>query len=204
MDTRRLVSALCLATALELFVSAPTAVADPDPSPPSWSSFVAAEFLGVDLVPSLTTDQLIYDLHLRSGATIYIGSNVYTIKWIQAFFVVSQDQETSFVATNGSGPAGWKWEEKSLPGRIAGWHNEGTGRIYPEPRSPSSAHFEFGSFDITGNAVLPGYHLGYQDGASEVTGWFKGPTVPEPSSLFGLGAAFLTSLALLRRRWHAR
>lgn len=210
MGTRCRVVALCVALMIATFLAPTPTIADPDP--PAWTSFGAADFYGVDLAPGLSTDQLVYDLFLQSGAQIGLTVenvySIYTINWISAFFVVSQDQLTDFTATYGSGPVDWVWEEKPLdsepyPGRIAGFH-DGLGRIYPEPDSPSSAHFVFGTLDITGNAVLPGYHIGYQDGATTTTGWFKGETslvpLPEPSSLFGLGSAFVASLAILRRK----
>jgi len=174
------------------------ATADPSPEPPSWASFEPASFFDIYLTPSLETGILDYALALGPDPKITLGSTTYDVNWVQAYFVVSQDEETDFIATNGTTVTDWRWESKSLPGRISGWMGEGTNRVYPG----GSKALGFGSFDITGNAVLSGLHVGYQVGSSEETGWYKDslPPIPEPSSLLALACGLGGLAGLLRRR----
>lgn len=196
MTVRRALLMAFLAICLVCY-AAPDAVASPDPDPPSWSSFDPAAFSGIYLTPSLATGVLDYVLAIGAKPKITLGASTYDVNWITAFFVVSQDKATDFTATNGTTVTDWFWEVKSLPGRISGWIGEGQQRVYPGQQKPLG----FGSFVITNNAVLSGLHVGYQDGSTEVTGWWKGTlsTVPEPSSLLAL-AGGLGALGMMRRR----
>ena len=193
MTVRRAVVTAFLAVCLACYC-APSAMASPDPDPPSWSSFNPAAFSDIYLTPSLATGVLDYVLAIGADPKITLGASTYDVNWITAYFVVSQDEATDFTATNGITVTDWKWEFKSMPGRISGWIGEGSQRVY----ATQSKAFGFGSFDITNNAVLSGFHLGYQDGDVEVTDWYKGtvPAVPEPASLLllvgGLGAVAAT------------
>lgn len=189
-----------------LLLSGTASVVDADP--PSWSSFALADaFLDMYLSPPLATGVLNYSLILGSNPQIVLGGNTYNVDWVQAYFVVSQDQSTGFTATNGSVVTDWTWEAKSLPGQIAGWHGEGTNRVYP---GQSKALGFAPGFDITGNAVLSGLHLQYSGPGFMNTGWYKDPlpdvVIPEPVPplLAGLGGTFLASLTMLRRRLHIR
>jgi len=159
-------------------------MASPDPEPPSWASFEPASFLDVFLTPSLATNVFDYSLALGPDAEIVLGATTYDVNWVQAYFVVSQDEVTDFTATNGTTVTDWRWESKSLPGRISGWMGDGTSRLYPG----SDKDLGFGSFDITGNAVLSGLHVAYQVGPTEETGFYKGelPVIPEPAGLLTL------------------
>ena len=185
---------VCLVVALFLALSS-GANADP----PSWSSFEMALFIDVYVTPPLTTGILDYVLSMGSVPEILLGGMLYDINWIQAYFVISQDQMTGFIATNGTAVTDWIWEEKSMPGRIAGWHGLGSNRIYPD----GSKQLGFGSFDITGNDVLHGFHVGYQDDDVELTGWYKGPLaspqIPEPGSWIALLSGTIALFGLRRR-----
>lgn len=196
MMVRRAVVMAFLAVCLACY-HAPSAMAWPDPEPPSWSSFYPASFSDIYLTPSLGTDILDYTLTIGAAPKITLGANSYDVNWVTAYFVVSQDEATDFTATNGTTVTDWKWEFKSMPGRISGWIGEGSQRIYPGQQKALG----FGSFDITNNAVLSGFHLGYQDGDVEVTDWYKGTllVVPEPSSLLVLVGG-LSAVAATRRR----
>ena len=164
--------------------------------PPSWDAFKLADFSGIYLSPSLETDVLTYTLSLGEHPTMTYNSVTYDVKWVTAYFVVSQNDTKFFSATNdGTSPLDWKWEKNpDLPATlVAGWH-DGDDTLNPG----SSATLVFGSLNITDNAVLSGLHVSY----NSTTGWFKGtlPPVPEPSSLAGLAIAAALSLPLLRRR----
>ena len=205
MKLRPLLLAVCLTACLAVLPNlSQMATADPSPEPPSWAAFEPASFFDIYLTPSLATGILDYALALGSYPKITLGADTYDVKWVQAYFVVSQDEETDFIATNGTTVTDWRWESKALPGRISGWMGEGTNRVYPESEKPlqSEKALGFGSFDITGNAVLSGLMVGYQAGASEETGWYKDslPPIPEPSSLLALACGVGGLAGLLRRR----
>lgn len=185
-----------------LFVG-PTAYASPDPEPPSWSSFNPVSFTNIYLNPSFAEGVLVYDLALGSSPTITIGANTYDVAWIGALFAVGEEPDVIFLASNGTLVTDWHWEYKAGPGggTIAGWLAEGDAqRLYPlgNPQgNPSSKTFDYGSFDLDSVTVLPGLHVGYLDGGTVMTAFYK---VPEPASCIALGAMLLASAATLRRR----
>lgn len=174
---------------------ASSAMANPDP--PSWSAFDPASFEEIYVTPELALDGLNYIISLGAHPKITLGGTTYNVNGIQAFFVVSQDQETGFIATNGTGND-WKWEDKTQNGRIAGWLGEGGLRVHAN----ESKLFHYGTFDPTGNDVLSGFHVAYQSGSTEITGWYKddAPPVPEPSSLIALLTGCIGCGYLLRKR----
>jgi hypothetical protein len=159
-----------------------------NPDPPSWGAFKLADFSGIYLTPSLETDVLTYTLSLGADPTMTYNSVTYDVKWVTAYFVVSQDDTTPFSADhNGTFPLDWTWETNPTGAPlVAGWH-DGNNTLNPG----SSLTLAFGSLNITGNAVLSGLHVGYQTEGGIVTDWYKGALIPEPSSplllLSGLG-----------------
>jgi len=167
--------------------------------PASWSSFMDAAISGVSLDQPLATNVLDYTLSIDAAPTITLGMNTYPIIWVQAFYVVSLTGAENFTATPGAYPADWKWESKTIPGRIVGWQGQGAGeRIYPG----QSKQIQFASFDITDKPVVEGYHIGYVTPTGEVvTAWFKNTQqIPEPGSLSALAIGISALIGLRRRR----
>ncbi|MEN6356717.1 MAG: hypothetical protein ABFD83_06500 [Armatimonadota bacterium] len=169
--------------------------------PPSWSSFDPAEFDEVYLTPVPATDQLTYSLSMGAHPTITLSGNTYAVNWIQAYFLVSQDQDTPIDAANAVGVNDWTWEYKDTPGAIAGWHGTDPDRIHPG----EDITLAYKTLNINNNKVLSGMHIGYQKTSTfEDSGWYKttlAAYVPEPSSMIAICVG-LTSLipAVLRRR----
>ncbi len=87
-----------------------------------------------------------------------------------------------YTATEGVTPSGWMWDLNNANGKVAGWKSLGD----PNRIKPGEAKiFTFATFDITGNDILPGFHIGP---CGRDSGFFKGTLskpniVPEPSSL---------------------
>lgn len=175
---------LFLVVALALCICVSATASDADLVPASGiadrSAFNQASFAGIHLNPPLTTGTLGYTLSIDPGATITLDSKTYKVNWIQSFVIFGKTANTTFTATEGA-PCGWTWN----PGiNIAGWGGNGSGRI----DVGQGKQFHFGTLTIPANSVEYGFHLGFQDGNNEKTGWYHGdiPSVPEPSSLAGL------------------
>ncbi|MCE5322906.1 hypothetical protein LLG46_06285 [bacterium] len=169
--------------------------------PPSWSSFDPADVTGIFLTQLPTTDQLTYSLSMDSHPTITLSGCTYTVNWIQAYFLVSQDQDAPIEATNAVGINNWTWEYKSTPGAIAGWHGTDQTRI----RQGGSKTLAYETLNIDNNNVLSGMHIGYQaDATTEVTGWYKTTliSVPEPSSMIAIFVGLTSLIPIISRRRH--
>ena len=169
----------------------------------SWDALAPAKVGGISLDKPLQVGVLDYKLELGSAPTITIDGKTFPVNWVQAFYVASGTPDGTFVATGGSGPEGWSWDSKASPAQISGWTGKGNGRLKPG----DSALISFGSFDPQSNPVVSAYHIGYQDGGREVTGWYKaGPNpgnVPEPSTVaVVVGGA--SGMLLIAWRWKAR
>jgi hypothetical protein len=173
-----------------------TGVASPDPA--SWSSFMDAAISGVTLDQPLATNVLEYTLTVGPAPKLIFGGNTYDIVWVQAWYVVSLTGAEDFIAEPGYAPPDWKWESKTIPGRIVGWQGQGNERVYPG----QSKFFTFTSFDITNMPVVAGYHLGYTNpgGGTVYTAWFKDTQIPEPGTLIGLASMALGAVFGFRRR----
>jgi len=169
----------------------------------SWDALAPATVSGIDLDKPLQVDVLDYKLELGSMPTITIDGKTHTVNWIQAFYVASGTPTGTFVATGGSGPAGWSWDSKTNPAQVSGWTGKGSSRLKPG----DSAVISFGSFDPQANPVVPAFHIGYQDGSHEVTGWYKvcaeQGSMPEPSTIAALSAG-VAGIVLLGWRWRGR
>lgn len=162
----------------------------------AWPSFKLADFDQIYITPQLGGSQTSYTLELGAHPTITFEGNTYAVNWIQTVYVVAEPKTAPFTATEGSNSKGWSWDDKS---GIAGYDGTGgSNRLYPE----ESMTFSFNQFQAAPGSVLAGFHLGYQDGGSEETDWFKGNPVPEPSALISL-AVPMAALAF-RRKWRAR
>jgi hypothetical protein len=174
----------------------------------SWDGFAPATVEGISLDKPLQGGVLDYRLELNSAPTITIGGKTYTVNWIQAFYVASDTADGAFLATGGSGPSGWSWDSKTNPGQISGWSGKGNDRLKPG----DSALISFGSFDPLGTPVVPAYHIGYQVGGKEVTGWYRTGSgsgsagAPEPAGLVALctGMAGLSGALWLRKTRRSR
>lgn len=169
-----------LAALLGISLAAAPVAADPA----AWAAFQIASCTDIYLTPAFTTDQLDYTLSIGAAPEITIGPDTFAVNWLQACYVVSQDDVTPFTATDGLVVTDWMWESQTVAGYVAGWFGTGMNRLLPA----QSKALGFGTFDITGNAVLVGLHVGYQSGSEEISGFFKTdlPMVPEPSSILAL------------------
>ena len=94
----------CVAITCVIFMALCCSAAFTNPDPPAWDAFNPASFFDVFLTPSLATDQLGYVLSLGANPRIVLGLNNYPVNWVQAYFVVSQDQVTDFDAATGIVP----------------------------------------------------------------------------------------------------
>ncbi|MHB9038838.1 MAG: hypothetical protein ACYC64_19520 [Armatimonadota bacterium] len=184
---------LVLAAALLLRPADTPACADP----PSWDSFKLSTVADIYLTPLPATGVLIYSLSLGPHPTITISGNTYDVDWVQAYFLVSQDESTPIEAANADIVDDWTWELKNT---IAGWRGTANGRIGPN----QSKVLGYELLNIDDNAVLSGMHVGYQvDSNTQLTGWYKTDlpsSVPEPSSIVALGVAFAACIPVARRR----
>lgn len=191
-------------------------------APPSWNAFDTAQFEGIYITPSLVSGVLSYELEIGPNAKVIVGTAAHDIGSIQDFYIVSQDSNTAFTATDGSNSMGWSWGTKNLPRRggpvVAGWAGTGNNQLHPGDKMT----FSFGSLGITGNAVLAGFSVKYGDhmsgggcggmgmggmgggGMDDASHWVKGcvQPVPEPSSIFALisGIAGMGTLVWRRRK----
>jgi hypothetical protein len=165
---------------------------------PSWSAFKPADFSDIFITQSLAKDVLTYTLSVGPNPTVSFSGHTYDVNWVQAYYVVSQDSETPFNATEGTTPTDWDWQAKGKDIVVAGWSGQGNSRIYPN----ESKTLQFGSFDISENAVLSGMHVGYQAGNCDNSGWFKGSleAVPEPSALICLAVGLTGIVSVVSRR----
>ena len=179
----------------------------------SWSSFKDADFENISISLQLGGSETSYLLEMGSDPNllemgsdpntpkIKIGGVTYDVNWIQAVYLVAEPKSATFTATEGSNSKQWTWDDKDNPGQIAGYRGTGSTRL--DCTQPMT--FSFDGFEIISGSVLAGFHLGYQDGASEITGWYKGDItteegiVPEPASLAML-ACFLGAATLARKR----
>ena len=172
----------------------------------SWDSFKTATFSGIDLDKALQPNLLEYTLTIGDAPTVTIGSETYSVDWVQSFYVVSGTSGGSFVATSDIDPKNWTWDTKSSPAQISGWTGKGNNRLNPG----ESATFEFASFNPGENPVAPAYHISYRIGGDSVTDWFKAaaklpnPVVPEPGSLLCLSVGVCGLFFVARQRKKAR
>lgn len=177
------------------------AVAAPFGYGASWDALAPATVSGISLDKPLQAGVLDYTLDLGSAPSITIDEQTYAVNWVQSFYVASGTPNGTFVATDGSGPAGWSWDSKTKPAQISGWVGKGNSRLSPG----DSALISFGDFDPQANPVVTAYHIGYQDSGEEVTGWYKvdgGPNVggvPEPAGVVALSAGLSGLLGLTWR-----
>lgn len=171
----------------------------------SWNGIEIAEFSGVTLDKPLQVGTLDYTLSVADNATIKLGSETYDIEWVQAFYVVSGEEGSTFTATEGEGNS-WNWSSKiSGGGQISGWSGQGNDRI----DAGESRTFHFGSFAPGRKSITTAYHVSYRDGSRGVTGWWKDPvrelsSVPEPSAVASVMLLLVGFTGLWIRRSRSR
>ncbi len=162
----------------------------------SWDSFKEAVFSDIVITPELQGGTTVYQLAMGTNPTVTFGGNTYDVNWIQGVYAVGVTQATSFTATEGTNSKGWGWDYKSTGGTIAGYHGTGSNRLYPS----ETMDFSYATLVADPDSMIPGFHLAYQDGGDQKTDWFKGETLPEPSTLLALATPLVGCIALMRRR----
>jgi hypothetical protein len=179
----------------------------------SWSSFSDAIFTGITASPVFATNVVTYNLSVGAAPMITIGSNTYSVVWVQGFYALSSDGVGTFYAGGSDitiGGLTWKWDTSpniSSPNNyvVAGWSAQGSA---PRLTPGNNKSFSYSAFQIPqNNSVILGLHVGYLDSGTQqnVTAFFKpeNPVVPEASAslLGGIGAPLVGIMAFARRRF---